>query len=65
MTRNGRKNIFREEQKTKKVPLMFLDVTVLTEEKQFRFLTLSTKKQGTVYAISAKSLKISSKKGQQ
>ena len=65
MTRNGRKNIFREEQKTKKVPLMFLDVTVLTEEKQFRFLTLSTKKQGTVYTISAKSLKISSKKGQQ
>ena len=65
MTKNGRKNIFREEQKIKKVPLMFLDVTVLTEKKQFRFLTLSTKNQGTVYVISAKSLKISSKKGQQ
>ena len=44
---------------------MFLDITVHTEKKQFRFLTLSTKNQGTVYVISAKSLKISSKKGQQ
>ena len=28
---NGRKNIFRENQTTKKVPLMFFDVKVLTE----------------------------------
>ena len=28
---NGRNNIFREKEKTNKVPLMFLDVKVLTE----------------------------------
>ena len=28
---NGRKNIFREEQKTNKEPLMFADIKVLTE----------------------------------
>ena len=28
---NGRNNIFREKQRTIKVPLMFLDVKVLTE----------------------------------
>ena len=31
MPENGRKNVFREKQTTKKVPLMFLDVKVLTE----------------------------------
>ena len=31
MLENGRKNIFRDKQTTIKVPLMFLDVKVLTE----------------------------------
>ena len=32
MQENGRKNIFRYKQTTNKVPLMFLDVKVLTEK---------------------------------
>ena len=31
MQKNERKNIFRDKKSTKKVPLMFLDVKVLTE----------------------------------
>ena len=31
MPQNGRKNIFRDKQTTKKVPLTFLDVQVVTE----------------------------------
>ena len=31
MPGNGRKKIFRDKQATKKVPLMFLDVKILTE----------------------------------
>ena len=31
MRENGRKNMFREKQTTNKLPLMFLDVKVLTE----------------------------------
>ena len=31
MLQNGRKNIFRDEEKTKKVPLIFLDIKVLME----------------------------------
>ena len=31
MPQNGRKNIFRDKQTTKKVPLIFLDVQVVTE----------------------------------
>ena len=37
---------------TNKVPLMFLDIKVLTERKQLHFWTLSTNKQGTVYVLS-------------
>ena len=31
MPENGRNNIFRDKQATNKVPLMFLDIKVLTE----------------------------------
>ena len=31
MPQNGRKNIFRDKQTTKKVPLIFLDVQVVTQ----------------------------------
>ena len=48
---NGRKNIFRDRKTTNNVPLMFLDVKVLTERKQWGFWTSSRRKQGTVYVF--------------
>ena len=44
--------MFKENQTTNKVLLMFLDVKLLRERKQFRFSTLSTNKQDTVYVFS-------------
>ena len=49
---NGTKNIFREKYRRKKVSLIFLDVKVLTKRYQLHFLTLATRKQGTVYEFS-------------
>ena len=40
MSENGRKNVFRDEQTTNKVPLVFLDVKVLTQWYESRFLSL-------------------------
>ena len=47
----SRKNIFTNNKTANKVPLIFLDVKVLTEKEQFRFRTLSTKKKGIVYVF--------------
>ena len=47
----GRKNIFRENQTTIKVLLKFLGVKLITERKQFRFWTLSTKKKYILYVF--------------
>ena len=49
MLENVRKNIFKDKQTKKKIPLMFLDVKVITERKQFYFCTLSTNNQCPVY----------------
>ena len=49
---NGTKNMFRDKETTKKVPLMFLDVKLVTESEQLRFWALSTNKQGTLYLFS-------------
>ena len=38
MSKNGRKNIFREKETTNKVPLMLLDVKALTEREQLYYL---------------------------
>ena len=42
----------RYKQTTNKVPLMFLDVEVLSQKNYLRFYFLSTKKQRTVYVFS-------------
>ena len=47
----GRKNIFRENQTTIKVLLKFFGVKLITERKQFRFWTLSTKKKYILYVF--------------
>ena len=52
MPGNTGKNIFRDKQTTKKVPLMLLDLKVLSERQQFHFWTLSTKKEETMYLSS-------------
>ena len=49
---NGTKNMFRDKETTKKVPLMFLDVKLVTESEQLRFCAPSTNKQGTLYLFS-------------
>ena len=49
---NGRKNIFKDKQTTKKVHLMFLGVKMLTKSWKLRFSTLSTNKKGTMYVFS-------------
>ena len=41
---NGTKNIFKDKQTTKKVPLMFSDVKFVLERQELRFWTLSTSK---------------------
>ena len=50
----GRMNIFPDKQKTNRVPLMFLDLKVLSETYQLHFWTLSTNKQFTVYGFRVK-----------
>ena len=52
MPENGRKNIFRDKEKRKKIPLKFLDVDVLLESLIFRFWSLPTNKQGAMYVFS-------------
>ena len=52
MKENSRKNIFTENKTTNKVPLLFLDVKVLTEREQLYYWALSTNKQGTVFVFS-------------
>ena len=49
---NGRKNIFRDNQNTNKVQLMFFNVRVFIEKWQLHFSTLSTNKEGTMYVFS-------------
>ena len=51
MAENGRRIIFRKKQNANKLTLMFLDVKVLRENKQFRLWTFSTNKEGTVYVF--------------
>ena len=46
-----KKNIFTNKQTANKVLLIFLDVEVLPETRQFRFRTLSTSKQGIMYVF--------------
>ena len=53
MKETGGRNKFRGKQTANKVPLMFLDVKVLKENKQFSLWTSSTNKEGTVYLFSA------------
>ena len=48
---NGRKNMGTQKQTEKKVPLVFLDLKVLTQRQQMGFQTLATNKQGTVYVF--------------
>ena len=52
MLENRRKNIFRDEETRNKVPLMLLDVKVLTKTQELHYWRLSTNKQGRVYVFS-------------
>ena len=54
MPENGRKKIFRDEQTTNKVQLIFLDVKVLTETEQF-----------SIFGFYLETTKVECKKGQQ
>ena len=63
MPENDRKNIFRDKQTTNKVPLMFLDVRVLTENYVFGCCQQTSKVQCMNFEF--KGLKVSSKKGKQ
>ena len=51
MPENGRQNISGDKQTTKKISLMFLNVTVLTDMEQFSFKTLFPNNDGTVYVF--------------
>ena len=52
MADNGRNNIFKDKQTTNQVPLMFLDVKVLSQRWQLRFWTVSTIEEGAVHVFS-------------
>ena len=52
MPENRSNNILTGKKTTNKVPVMFLEFTVLTERQQLRFWTLSTNNQATVYLFS-------------
>ena len=52
MPENGRKNIFTDKEKRKKIPLKFLDVDVVSESLIFRFWSLPTNKEGAMYVFS-------------
>ena len=52
MPDNGRKD--RQANNQQGVPLMFLDLKVLSKMLQLRFWTLSTNKEGAVYVFSVK-----------
>ena len=54
MPYNRTNNIFPEKQKRNWVPLMFLDLKVLSETYELRFSILSRNKQGTVYVFFVK-----------
>ena len=51
MPYNRTNNIFPEKQKRNWVPLMFLDLKVLSETYELRFSILSRNKQGIVYVF--------------
>ena len=50
---NGRKNIFKDKQTAKNVPLIFLDLNVLMETQILWFWNLPTNRKGAVYLFSA------------
>ena len=52
MRQNLKKNIFRDKQSTNKVPMIFLNVKVLTETYQLAFWSSLTKNECTVYVFS-------------
>ena len=46
---NAKKDMFRDKQRTKNVPVMFFDVTVLMERDQLYYWILSTDKEDKVF----------------
>ena len=64
MPENCKKNVFRDKKTKNKLPLMLLDVKVLTERQQLHYSTLPKTSKVQCMYLAFKNLKIESKKGQ-